>query len=218
MVGFKTHLQPTSAVRDIERTVQLVFFRGGYVGACTVESGILSVAWVMREECVRDVGASWREQKEFLAQQSSRIGDLIVGAQSLIERPVAVAGIPYGHMRRKHIAPNIFPLGDQLAVIPSFTGDGIAIALHSGIAAARAFLAGQPANVWQTQMVAGLQQQFRLARGIGKLLETPFLSGLSIAAASWMPSLVRRAAAVTRLRGIDESALQAGMASAGRPA
>ena len=34
-------------------------------------------------------------------------------------------------------------IGDQAAVIPSFTGDGISIALHSAALAAQMFLAGQ---------------------------------------------------------------------------
>jgi hypothetical protein len=46
-VGFKMRLQPTSAVCDLARTVQLAFFRSGYVGACVVEDGVLSMAWVM---------------------------------------------------------------------------------------------------------------------------------------------------------------------------
>jgi flavin-dependent dehydrogenase len=44
MVGFKMHLEPTAASRDFAGLVQLVFFRGGYAGACLVENGILSVA------------------------------------------------------------------------------------------------------------------------------------------------------------------------------
>jgi hypothetical protein len=152
-----------------------VFFRGGYVGACVVEDEILSLAWVMLDQSVRTVGSGWQEQREYLARQSGRIGDLLVGAQPLIKRPVAVAAIPYGYLRRQSIAPNVYPVGDQLAVIPSFTGDGIAIALYSGVAAARAFLAGQQADIWQRQMIRRLQPQFRLAYGIGKLLETPLM-------------------------------------------
>ena len=207
-VGFKMHLQPTSAVRDLARTVQLVFFRGGYVGACVVEDEILSLAWVMLDQSVRTVGSGWKEQSEYLARQSSRIGDLLVGARPLIKRPVAVAAIPYGYLRRQSIAPNIYPVGDQLAVIPSFTGDGIAIALYSGVAAARAFLAGQQADIWQHQMIRRLQPQFRLARGIGRLLETP-MCGISLAAAKLVPSLVRFAAAATRLRGFEDASSQA---------
>src|SRR5204863_421021 len=38
MVGFKLHLEPTAAAtRELAGIVQLVFFRGGYVGACLVE-------------------------------------------------------------------------------------------------------------------------------------------------------------------------------------
>jgi flavin-dependent dehydrogenase len=208
MVGFKMHLQPMSAVRDLAGTVQLVFFRGGYVGACIVEDEILSLAWIMPDRSVRTVGSSWKEQRDYLMRQSSRIGDLIVGARPLIERPVAVAAIPYGYLRRQSIAPSIYPVGDQLAVIPSFTGDGIAIALYSGIAAARAFLAGLPAGIWQRQMVRRLQPQFRLAQGIGRLLEGPLMCGVSIAAARLMPSLVRCVAAATRLRGFDDVTLE----------
>jgi flavin-dependent dehydrogenase len=212
MVGFKMHLQSESAICDLARTVQLVFFRGGYVGACIVEDAILSLAWVMPDQSVRVVGSGWKEQRDYLARQSSRIGDLLVGARPLIERPVAVAAIPYGYLRRQSIASNIYPVGDQLAVIPSFTGDGIAIALYSGIAAARAFVAGQPAGTWQRQMVRRLQPQFRLAHGIGRLLEGPLMCGVSIAAARLMPSLVRSVAAATRLRGFDDGALHAPVA------
>lgn len=209
IVGFKMHLRPMSAGGDLAGTVQLVFFRGGYVGACVVEGEILSLAWIMPAQSVRTIGSAWKEQRDFLARQSSRLGDLLVGAHAMIERPVAVASIPYGYLRRQSIAPNIYPVGDQLAVIPSFTGDGIAIALYSGVAAARAFLAGQPADTWQRQMLRRLQPQFRLAQGIGRLLETPLMCGVSIAAAKFMPSLMRNAAAATRLRGLDDADSQA---------
>jgi flavin-dependent dehydrogenase len=39
-------------------------------------------------------------------------------------------------------------VGDQAAVIPSFTGEGIALALHSGLAAATAILAGEEADAF----------------------------------------------------------------------
>jgi len=48
MVGFKLHLEAAAAAaRDLAGIVQLVFFPGGYVGACMVEDGVLSVAWVL---------------------------------------------------------------------------------------------------------------------------------------------------------------------------
>ncbi|MBY0338886.1 MAG: hypothetical protein K2X11_19885, partial [Acetobacteraceae bacterium] len=60
------------------------------------------------------------------------------------DRPLAVAGVPYG-FRAAGGAPGLYRVGDQLSVIPSFTGDGMAMALHSGLAAAEAILTGRDA-------------------------------------------------------------------------
>ncbi len=206
MVGFKLHLEPTAAARGLAGVVQLVFFRGGYVGACLVEDGILSVAWVMREDLVRAIGADWPAQSAHLSRQSSLIGDLLAGARPLFAKPVATAAIPYGYLRSQPIAPEIFPVGDQLAVVPSFTGDGMAIALYSGLAAARAVLDGRPAAAYQREIIRRLKPQFRLAGGIGRLLETPATCGISLAAARLVPPLVTGMASATRLRGFGDIA------------
>ena len=207
MVGFKLHLEPTgAATRELAGIVQLVFFRGGYVGACLVEDGILSVAWVMQDHLVRTVGSDWSAQRAHLSHQSSLIGDLLAGARPLFARPVATAAIPYGFLRAKPVAPTVFPIGDQLAVVPSFTGDGMAIALYSGLEAARAVMAGQPAASYQRALIRRLRPQFRLAGGIGRLLETPATCGTAIAAARLLPLLVTRLIAATRLRGFAEIA------------
>jgi flavin-dependent dehydrogenase len=201
MVGFKLHLEATSAAaRDLSGIVQLVFFRGGYVGACLIEERALSVAWVMNERLVREVGAGWPVQREHLARQSSRIGDLLAGARPLFAKPAAVAAIPYGFLRAEAIAPQVYPVGDQLAVVPSFTGDGMAIALHSGRAAARALLGGQAAGAYQRELTRELRPQFFLARGVGLLLETPATCAVGVALARLLPSLATGVAQATRLR------------------
>src|SRR3546814_1720006 len=69
--------------------------------------------------------------------------DLLAEVEPLIDRLHAVSNIPYGFVHRPdHGQISFYRLGDQTAVIPSFSGDGMAIALHSGIAAARCHLAG----------------------------------------------------------------------------
>ena len=207
MVGFKLHLEPTANVREIlTGVVQLAFFRGGYVGSCLVENGLLSVAWVMQDRLVRRVGPDWQRQSAYLGAQSSVLADLIAQARPLFVKPLATAAIPYGFMRAQPIAPQIFPIGDQLAVVPSFTGDGMAIALYSGLSAARALSIGQSAIAWQRELIARLRPQFRLATSIGRLLETPATSGITIAAGNLLPSLVRGVVSATRLRGFDHIA------------
>jgi flavin-dependent dehydrogenase len=203
MVGFKVHLEATAAAaRHLAGTVQLVFFRGDYVGACLIEGGTLSVAWVMDASLLREVGPSWLAQKEHLARQSSWVGDLIAGARPLLGKPVAVAAIPHGFLRRTPISPHVYPVGDQFAVVPSFTGDGMAIALHSGVTAAHAVLSGRPADAYQRALVRELRPQFRLARAVGRLLETPMSCAISVAVARIFPSLATGVATATRLKGL----------------
>jgi menaquinone-9 beta-reductase len=210
MVGFKLHLRSRTAVQLLTDVVQLVFFRGGYVGACLVEGGTLSLAWVMQDGLVRAVGSSWDAQRSYLGRQSPLIADLLNPSEPLFAKPVATAAIPYGFLRSTAIASAIYPVGDQLGVVPSFTGDGMAIALYSGLAAARAVLKGQSAADYQRELIAALQRQFRLAWGVGRLLETAALSPAMVFAARFAPSLVSRLAAATRLTMSAEIAAAVG--------
>jgi flavin-dependent dehydrogenase len=210
MVGFKLHLQSGSAVRQLTDVVQLVFFRGGYVGACLVEGGTLSLAWVMQERLVRAVGSSWQAQRSYLVRQSPLIASLLNPAEPLFVKPFATAAIPYGFLRSAVIASAIYPVGDQLGVVPSFTGDGMAIALYSGLAAARAVLKGQTAAEYQRELIGPLRRQFRLARSVGRLLDTPAISPAMVLAARFAPSLVSKLAAATRLTMSEEIAAAVG--------
>jgi flavin-dependent dehydrogenase len=183
--------------------VQLVFFRGGYMGACLVEQGTLCIGWVVQDHLLRSVGSSWTAQRAYLARQSPFIGDLLSGAHPLFAKPSATAAIPYGFLRAGAMAPQIFPVGDQLAVVPSFTGDGMAIALQTGVAAARAVLAGQPAAAYHLQLLPPLRCQFRAARALGGLLQCRMTSAMVVAAAAALPSLATRMAAALRLRHLQ---------------
>jgi menaquinone-9 beta-reductase len=219
MVGFKLHLEAApAAARDLAGIVQLVFFPGGYVGACVIEDGIVSVAWVMDTERLRQVGAGWPAQREHLARQSSWIGDLLAGAKPLFAKPVAVGAIPQGFLRSEAVAPRVYPVGDQFAVVPSFTGDGMAVALHSGRTAARAVLAGQPAEAWQGELGRELRRQLLVARGVGLLLETPATCACAIAVAWLFPSLATSAARATRLHEVrvQQATARVPSASVGR--
>jgi flavin-dependent dehydrogenase len=89
-------------------------------------------------------------------------------------------------------------------VIPSFTGDGTSLALASGIAAARAILAGEDARAFQRRLVASHRGQFRLASALDRLIATPLLRRLGMSAARHVPWAVTALAGATRLRGLDE--------------
>jgi menaquinone-9 beta-reductase len=204
MVGFKLQLNVTpDALCLLGDVVQLVMFDGGYIGACIVEEKLVTLCWVLHRSLLQRIGPSWPSQAAYLSEQSAILADLVQGATPLWDRPTAVAGIPYGYLRAAPVAPTVFPLGDQLAVIPSFTGDGMSIALYSGIAAAHAVLCGESAVQFQRRIVDRLHPQFRWARVVNLLFDTTPLHSFSVKLAATLPSLVTLIAQSTRIRGFE---------------
>jgi flavin-dependent dehydrogenase len=200
-VAFKIQLTAGAAAQQLlDRHVQLVAFDDGYVGSCLVEEEIITLCWVMRDRRLRQIGAGWPEQAAYLAGQSQLLRMVLTDAAALFDKPVAVAGIPYGFLRSDVVAPNILPVGDQLAVIPSYTGDGQAIALFSGVAAAQFLLAGKDAAAFQAEMMRRLRPQFRWATTVNLMFEHRFGQRAALAAAARLPGVVTRIAQSTRLK------------------
>jgi flavin-dependent dehydrogenase len=87
----------------------------------------------------------------------------LAGAEPLLAKPIAITHIPYGYIRRT-TENGLYCIGDQAAVIPSFTGDGISLALHTARCAADAWLAAEPAPLFQAKLRSALLTQMRLAQ------------------------------------------------------
>ena len=165
MVGFKTHVNPSAAARQsMSGIVQLHAFPGGYGGFCLVEDGLLSIAWNIHSDVLRVGRLELGGAIGVSCQELPRVRRLIDGAEAAWSKPLAVSGQPYGFLRSAPVGASIYPVGDQLAVIPSFVGDGTALALASGIAAARAVLGGESAHEFQARIVSGHKPQFRHRR------------------------------------------------------
>jgi menaquinone-9 beta-reductase len=84
-------------------------------------------------------------------------------------------------------------------VIPSFTGDGISIALHTARRAAAAYLAAEPAPVFQPKLRSTMLPQMRLA-GIaaGGLSNALGRAVLPVCLRVW-PGVMRVTARLTRV-------------------
>jgi flavin-dependent dehydrogenase len=164
-VAFKMQLGVTPAVAAmLEDLVQLAMFPSGYAGVCLVEGGIATICWVIDRDMTGEAAVAWDAHAAFLAQRSDFFATLLSGATPLWDKPVAVAAIPYGYLRREVISDAIYPLGDQLAVIPSYTGDRTSIALLTGMTAARAVVSGQSAGEFQANAIAKLRPQIAWAK------------------------------------------------------
>jgi len=187
LIGFKQHYRVSAAVRDaLSGYIELILFDGGYAGLQLVEGGIANLCLLVRRERFEAVGRRWDDLFEALLAEphlARRLGD----AEAVLERPLTIADVPYGFLHRPSAddQPNLYRLGDQAAVIPSFTGDGMSIALHSGRLAARAVLEGGRPAAYHARLRRDVARPVRLATRLQRALEGfgrhAALTGLSLA-------------------------------------
>lgn len=201
--AYKMTIKPgAGAAQALVGTVQLAMYDGGYIGACLVDGGDMTLCWLADDRLMRESGGRWQRQLDMLASGQKAIDEVLRGAEPAFDRPATVSGMPFGYIRREPIAPNVYPIGDQLAVIPPLAGDGTSIALKSGIDAAAAALRGESAEAFQRRFLGGLRVQFAWASAI----QTVFANGLGrrVAARSvgFMPGIATWLSQRTRLAGV----------------
>ena len=198
-IGLKMYFTlAADARRRLEGATELTLFAGGYAGLQPVEEDRAALCIAVSRAAFQKLGA-WETLLALIGRGSPRFAHMLTGAQALLPRPLAVAGVPYGFLRREHTG-QLYHIGDQAAVIPSLTGDGMAIALHSGQAAAEAWRDGEDAKTYQGRLVARLAPQMRLAGLLHRACMSDTMQPLAVHAASVFPFLLRQAATRTRLR------------------
>lgn len=187
-VGLKLHL----AGLDLPPAVTLLRFAGGYAGLQPGPAGMANL-------CAAVTGTPPTTAAEFLdrVRQGSALAErLLRAAHPVWPRPLAVAGVPYG-FRQQGGVEGLYRVGDQVSVIPSFTGDGMAMALASGLAAAQAIVAGQGAAEFHAAWCRRSARQMQLAAAGAWLMRR--MPGTFVAAMG--SSLAPWAMRGTRVRG-----------------
>lgn len=193
-LGLKLHLRDV----PIGAAVALLPFRGGYAGLLpTADPGGANLCVALRGsagDAARDPAALVAR----VAAGSDLAAQLLRDAAPSWPRPLAIAGIPYGFRHRAGGKPaGLFRLGDQLSVVPSFTGDGVAMALLSGLAAAEAIAAGRDDAAFHAAWRARSAAPMRWA-GLGAFALRRWPGGAS-AAVSLLPGAARLVARRTRM-------------------
>jgi 2-polyprenyl-6-methoxyphenol hydroxylase-like FAD-dependent oxidoreductase len=112
----------------------------------------------------------WHQLLQELLGTNRQLQSRLNGAEALWQRPLAISSIPYGYIA--HQTPGLWCLGDQAAVIPSFTGDGMSIALHSGALAAEMYLTGESADAYQRKLHAQLKRGVWVATALSRFMVT----------------------------------------------
>ncbi len=141
---------------------ELMLYPGGYAGIQPVEDGMANLCCVVQQRYLPRGGQRWENFLTKIQKECPHLAMRLAGAEPLLAKPIAITHIPYGYIRRT-TDEGLYCIGDQAAVIPSFTGDGISIALHTARCAVAAYLAGEPAPVFQARLRSALLNQMRLA-------------------------------------------------------
>ncbi|HUO21082.1 MAG TPA: FAD-dependent monooxygenase [Caulobacteraceae bacterium] len=197
LAAFKMHwrLAP-SQTEALSGAVELMLFGGGYLGLEPIEDGLANLCLVVRRQRLSQLGA-WPAVLASARADCALLDRRLTGAAPLWPRPLALAAIPYGLVARRTEGP--WPLGDQAAVIPSFAGDGVAIALHSAALAARIHLQGGDVAAYSREMARGIGLRVRGASLLSHALVRGPGQAAAMAAVRARPQLISAAASLTRI-------------------
>jgi menaquinone-9 beta-reductase len=199
-VGLKMYFRLGEVERaSLAGAIELYLAPGCYAGLQCVEDGKAVLCVAVRSGGLLQHGGAWDGMLASLTAQMPLLHRRLAGATALLPRPLAVAGVPYGYLHAGANEPSLYLLGDQAAVIPSLTGDGIAIALHSGALAAECWLAGRDAVAYQRRLAGDLRRQMRLANTLHRFAMSGALQPAAMLAARLFPPLPRWLATGTRL-------------------
>jgi flavin-dependent dehydrogenase len=198
-VAFKMYyrLAPTQAAQ-LANASELMLYPGGYGGIQPVEDGIANLCCVAQRRHLARDGHRWENLLAKMQLDCPHLAMRLAGAEPLLTKALALTHIPYGYIRRT-TEDGLYCIGDQAAVIPSFTGDGISIALHTARCAVAAYLAAEPALLFQPKLRSAMLAQIRLAKFAADGLNTTLARAVLPFCLRVWPGVMRVTARRTRV-------------------
>ncbi|MDP3677244.1 MAG: FAD-dependent monooxygenase [Novosphingobium sp.] len=184
--------------RLVSDTIELHLFDRGYCGVALQEDGSANVCLAVRRSRLNETG----DPEALLAALGGECPALSdrLAYRSGAEAIDAIANVPYG-WRVREGRSRLFRLGDQAGVIPSLAGEGMGIAIASGISAAQAWQMGgaDGSAHWQRWFAGRLGRPIGLARALAGAGTDPATAPLLVTLTRLAPWLAEWAARLTRL-------------------
>ena len=198
-LGLRVRLAPSTALdRMIGDTIELHLFDRGYAGIARQEDGTVNLCMAVHRSRLNAAGSP-DQLLIALGIESPKLGERLAhrAGDAAID---AVANVPYG-WRAVNGTAGLFRLGDQAACIPSLAGEGMGIAIESGVRAAADYLRHGPAGAiaYQQRLARDLTTPFAIANRIRAAAERPVWAGALTAAVRLAPQLAGIAARLTRI-------------------
>jgi flavin-dependent dehydrogenase len=195
-LGLRTSLRPSPSIAaDLDGTIELHLYDGGYAGLLMQEDGTANLCLSASRGRLKEAGG--------IEPLVARLADELPALAARLDSSEpsewsAVSGVPYGWRASVTVA-GVYRIGDQASVIASLAGDGIAVALESGVAAARAIAAGIPAEDFQRQWAKRALRPVGLAEVLRRSAEHGPAREAMMGLLGWFPSLAPLAAKLTRI-------------------
>jgi flavin-dependent dehydrogenase len=204
MIAFKAHLENT---RVAPGACEIYFYRGGYGGLSSIESGLSNLCFIASARDVRASDADADRVVREIVRQNARADETLATAR--VASPwLAVALEGFG---RHEVAPvkGLLAIGDAASFIDPFTGSGMLMALQSGELAAGAtanYLNAYPESRTLEDLAANYRAAYqrtfdsrlRICSWLRKAAFVPRFAELAITLFAASDSLRRRLARATR--------------------
>jgi flavin-dependent dehydrogenase len=161
-LGIKTHFREYAP----STSVDLYFFEGGYCGVQPVGDNVVNVCAVMKASVAKSLPEVFTLHPQLWAR-SRRWEDTFP--------PVSTS--PLVFRKPEPVLGRIFQVGDAAGFIDPFVGDGISLALRSGVMAAESLIGSANLSTalerYERHYAAELSSPFTAASQIRKLLRMP---------------------------------------------
>ena len=197
LVGFRQHFRLSAAQAvALGGSVELALFAGGYAGLQPAGEGNANLCLVVRRQVLARLGA-WPALLAAIVAEGGLLAQRLDGAVACRHRPSAVSAIPYGAVQWR--AGGLWRVGDQAAVMPSFAGEGMALALRSAELAAAMLCRGMTPEAFQRRLAMAATPRVIAASALSHLLVAPAGQSTAMALALLCPALLSGTARATRL-------------------
>lgn len=170
LVAFKMYFRLAAAQqRALQGWVELFLFAGGYAGLQLTENDDANLCLLVDRATLAACEHQWPGLLAHMLGCSEPLAARLDASQALLAKPLALSSIPYG-LLIGHAQPGLWRLGDQAAVIPSFSGDGMSIALHSARLASGMYARGDDSAAFARRLHGELRASVQLATTLSRLM------------------------------------------------
>lgn len=196
-LGLRVRLGPAAALsRMVEGAIELHLFDRGYAGLALHEDGSANLCLAVRKSRLSEAGDP-RRLLAAIGEEVPALGDRLawLAGDACVD---AIGAVPYG-WRATETVEGVYRLGDQCGVMPSLAGEGMGIALASGIVAAEAVMNGTAAPDYQRGFARRVRRPIAIAGAILSVAERPLTAPMLVRLMRLAPGLATLLARATRV-------------------